>query len=81
MSGTVLYQGTLFPNGVEGISDDLNVAGGYGFIMYGGDPEKLLVSVAKFPSDQGADNDYPTYFLLLDLKDNMKPTLLWTATK
>lgn len=85
LDGNTLYAGNIFPNGVEGITGNLNTVNEYGLATYGGDPEKLLVSVVKFPTDQemesGQPVNNPTYFLMLDLKDNMKPTLLWTATK
>ena len=84
-SGERIYRGKLFPKDVDGITGDLNTVNGYGLTVFGGDREKVIVSIKQFQSRGEAENgeidNNPTYFLMLDLKDNMKPTLLWTATK
>ena len=84
LDGNVLYQGRLFPNGVEGLPGDPNAVSEYYQGIYGGDPDKILVYVqpcSDSAEKSGQPVNNPAYFLMLDLKDNMKPTLLWTATK
>ena len=75
-TGEHLYSGVLFPNSVPGLKKDPGVASGdpakdYTRVFIGGDREKLIVNLLDFLG--GESNT-----ILLDLTDNLKPTVLWS---
>lgn len=75
-TGEHLYSGVLFPNPVPGLKKDPGAASGdlakdYTRVFIGGDREKLIVNLLDFLG--GESNT-----ILLDLTDNLKPTVLWS---
>ena len=75
-TGEHLYSGELFPNPVPGLKKDPGVASGdpakdYTMVFIGGDREKLIVNLLDF---LGGESN----IILLDLTDNLKPTVLWS---
>ena len=78
-TGEQLYSGAMFPVSVPGLEKDPGVTSGnpaedYSMIFIGGDREKLVVSLFDFLG--GESNT-----ILLDLTDNLKPTVLWRSTR
>ena len=78
-TGEHLYSGAMFPASVPGLEKDPGVTSGnpaedYSMIFIGGDREKLVVSLFDFLG--GESNT-----ILLDLTDNLKPTVLWRSTR
>ena len=78
-TGKTLYEGKLFPEAVPGLEGDPGVFGDpqtqgpeYGFALVGGDSQKLIIHLTAF-QESGGD-----YTLMLDLTDNLKPTVLWS---
>ena len=78
-TGKTLYEGKLFPEAVPGLEGDPGVFGDpqtqgseYGFALVGGDSQKLIIHLNAF-QESGGD-----YTLMLDLTDNLKPTVLWS---
>lgn len=71
LSGTTIYSGKLFPNAITGIDKDPNT---YSFAVLGGDPEKLIINLTEFTGTELVD-----YTILLDLKNNLKATILWSS--
>ena len=69
LSGATIYSGKLFPNTITGIDKDPNT---YGFAVLGGDTEKLIIAITEFNGTELVD-----YTILLDLKNNLKATILW----
>ena len=65
-----LYEGPMFASKPMGVDKDLG-SRGYGFSVVGGDREKIIVNMI------GMEKDTKTYTILLDLNNNLKPTLLW----
>lgn len=72
-SGETVYNGELFPIEISGLDKDPNT---YSFAVLGGDTEKLIVNLTEFANMKMVD-----YTILLDLKDNMKATILWSSEK
>ena len=75
-TGEHLYSGVLFPNPVPGLKKDPGAASGdptkeYSMVFIGGDREKLIVNLLNL---LGGENST----VLLDLTDNLKPTVLWS---
>ena len=70
-SGETIYSGKLFPSAISGLDKDPNT---YSFAVLGGDTEKLIINLTKFANMKMVD-----YTILLDLKDNMKATILWSS--
>ena len=75
-TGEHLYSGVLFPNPVPGLKKDPGAASGdptkeYSMVFIGGDREKLIVNLLDL---LGGENST----VLLDLTDNLKPTVLWS---
>lgn len=69
LDGTVIYDDMLFPQGVQGIEGDPNMDYGRGLI--GGDTNKIILNIKRMK----ADGDYT---IMLDLTNNLKPTILWS---
>ena len=77
--GKTLYEGKLFPQPVPGLEGDPGVYGDpqaqgpeYGFALVGGDSQKLIIQVSTYMENM------VDYTLMLDLTDNLKPTVLWS---
>ena len=80
-TGKTLYEGKLFPQPVPGLEGDPGVFGDpqtqgpeYGFALVGGDSQKLIIHLNAFQEGM------VDYTLMLDLTDNLKPTVLWSDT-
>lgn len=75
-TGEHLYSGVLFPNPVPELEKDPGAAvdpfrGGLASVFVGGDREKLVVVFLDVLENKN-------YTILLDLTDNLKPTVLWS---
>lgn len=70
-SGETVYNGKLFPSEISVLENDPNT---YNFAVVGGDTEKIIINLMEF-----ADKTMVDYTILLDLKDNMKATILWSS--
>lgn len=70
-SGETIYAGKLFPDPVSGLEKDPNT---YDIMVVGGDTEKIVVNLSEFTNKGIVD-----YTVMLDLKDNMKATILWSS--
>ena len=70
-SGETIYKGKLFPSAISGLDKDPNT---YNFAVVGGDTEKIIINLIEF-----ADKTMVNYTILIDLKDNMKATILWSS--
>ena len=73
--GKTIYSGNLFPEEIAGLGKDPNA---YYIGIVGGDEEKLIIEIR---GEEGTklDSKHMGYFILLDLKDNMKATILWSS--
>lgn len=71
LSGETLYSGMMFPDDVFGIDGDPNK---FSFALTGGDAKKLIVNLQNFTGTGLTD-----YTILLDLNENLKPTILWVT--
>lgn len=69
LSGETIYNGKLYPDAIPGLDIDPNSCS---YSILGGDEEKLIINLMYYERMRSAD-----YTVLLDLKDNMKATLLW----
>lgn len=71
--GKTIYSGKLFTGEIRGLGKDPNT---YFWGVVGGDTEKLILELS---GEEGTklDKKYVSYVILLDLKDNMKATILW----
>lgn len=73
LSGNAIYSGKLLPEEIPGVAGDPNK---YSLAMIGGDREKIIVNI------EGRDYDAekrPSHVILLDLRNNLKPTVLWSS--
>lgn len=75
-TGEHLYSGALFPNPIPELKEDPGSASGdleegYSMVFIGGDREKLVVNLLDFLAGESST-------ILLDLTDNLKPTVLWS---
>lgn len=66
-----LYEGPMFTSKPAGLDKEL-ASRGYGFAFVGGDSEKIIVNMI------GMEKDTKTYTVLLDLNNDLEPTLLWS---
>lgn len=71
-SGNTLYDGKMFTADIPGMDGDPNAYKTYSMIIVGGDSEKLIIELSNF-------EDKESYVILLDLNNNLAPTLLWKA--
>lgn len=71
-AGNTLYDGEMFPVGISEMKGNPNDYRTYSLILVGGDSDKLIIELAKFSEGE-------SYVLLLDLNNNLEPTLLWKA--
>ena len=68
--GESIYEGEMFPEGIPGINSDPNAAS---LALIGGDSEKLILNLMYMGEAQGM----ASYTVMLDLTDDLKPTILW----
>ena len=73
--GKTIYSGKLFTEEIAGLGKDPNT---YSIGIVGGDEEKLIL---ELEGEEGTKMDSKSmgYFILLDLKDNMKATILCSS--
>ena len=69
-SGETVYEGALFPEAIPGIEEDPNT---FNWAIVGGDREKLILYLGSHTEAGIID-----YIVMLDLTDNLKPTVLWS---
>ena len=67
-SGETVYEGALFPEAIPGIEEDPDTLS---WAIMGGDREKLILYLESWTEE---------YIVMLDLTDNLKPTVLWSDT-
>ncbi len=72
-SGETVYEGALFPEAIPGIEEDPNT---FGWAIVGGDREKLILYLSSWTESGSID-----YIVMLDLTDNLKPTVLWSEER
>lgn len=70
--GNTLYDGEMFPAGISEMDGDPNAYRTYSMILVGGDSDKLIIGLSNFSEGE-------SYVILLDLNNNLEPTLLWKA--
>ena len=87
LTGKTIYSGKLFPDVIPELEHDPNaipsVSGWdttYSIGLIGGDAEKLIFALG---GEEGSkpDTKLVSYVILLDLKDNMKATILWSSER
>ena len=71
LSGKTLYDGKLFPEAITGLQGDPNE---YTFSVVGGDSDKLILNLQNFTGTGLIDHT-----IMLDVTDNMKPTIFWSS--
>ncbi len=71
LSGQSIYLGALFTEEILDMNGDPNK---YSYAIIGGDAEKIVVNLQNFTGTGLVD-----YTIMLDVTDNMKPTLLWSS--
>ena len=69
-SGETVYEGALYPEAIPGIEEDPNTLN---WAIVGGDREKLILYLSSYTEAGIID-----YIVMLDLTDNLKPTVLWS---
>lgn len=74
-SGNILYSGSLFSNGAEGIPEISEGHTDYSIATIGGDTEKLIINIGFWKK-----NGMSEYTVLLDVQNNLNPTVLWMNT-
>ena len=70
--GNTLYDGEMFPADIPGMDGDPNAFRTYSMILVGGDSDKLIIELSNFSEGE-------SYVILLDLNNDLEPTLLWKA--
>lgn len=85
LTGKTIYSGKLFPDVIPELEHDPNdipsevgLDNSYSIGLIGGDAEKLIFELS---GEEGSKLDCKIvdYTILLDLKDNMKATILWSS--
>lgn len=71
LSGESLYSGKLFREDILGIDSDPNKCS---LALIGGDIEKLILNLQNFTGTGLSD-----YTIMLNLEENLKPTILWST--
>jgi len=72
-SGETAYEGALFPEAIPGIEEDPNTLS---LAIVGGDREKLILCLESWTGSGSIE-----YIVMLDLTDNLKPTVLWSEER
>ena len=70
LSGETMYEGVLYPEAIPGIGEDPNTLN---WTIVGGDRQKLILNLSSW-----AQSEMTNYMVMLDLTDNLKPTVLWS---
>ena len=70
LSGQLLYSGKLFPEAIPGVEGDPNQ---FSRSRIGGDVDKIIMNLQSITPEGSVD-----YTVMLDLKDNLKATVLWS---
>ena len=70
LSGQMLYSGKLFPEAIPGIEVDPNKCSR---AVIGGDADKIILNLHNMTTNGIVD-----YTVMLDIKDNLKATVLWS---
>ena len=73
LSGETVYEGALYPEAIPGIEEDPNTLN---WTIVGGDREKLILNLSSW-----AQSGMTNYMVMLDLTDNLKPTVLWSEER
>lgn len=73
LDGISVYEGKLFPDDIVGLDGDPNT---YSYAVIGGDAEKIIINLMSFTGTEMTD-----YTIMLDITNNMKPTILWNGQK
>lgn len=73
LDGMMVYEGTLFPDDIVGLDGDPNT---YSYAVIGGDADKIIINLMSFTGTEMTD-----YTIMLDIANNMKPTILWSGQK
>ncbi len=73
LSGGTVYNGQLLPDEIPGLEGDPNT---YNWMIVGGDGEKLIVNLSGF-----AEGGMTDHTVLLDIRNGMKATPLWSNEK
>lgn len=73
LSGEVLYSGKLFQESVPEMEGDPNK---YSYAEVGGDADKIILNLQNF-----TDRGLVDYTVMLDLKENLKATVLWRSQR
>lgn len=73
LSGNAIYSGKLFTEELPEVDGDPNK---YSFAMVGGDTENIIVNIEAPISGTAKRFNYT---ILLDLRNNAKPTVLWSS--
>lgn len=68
LSGDLLYEGRLLPDELPGITGDPNACS---YAVVGGDADRLVLQLI--------DGTMNNYTVLLDVKNGLAPTLLWSS--
>ena len=71
LSGDVLYSGKMFSDDIPEIDGDPNK---FSLAIIGGDTDKLILNLQNFTGTGLSD-----YTIMLDLNENLKPTILWST--
>lgn len=71
-AGNTLYDGPMFTADIPGFDGDPNQYRTYSMLIVGGDADKLIIGLAKLEN-----NSIEYYSILLDLNNDLTPTLLW----
>ena len=71
-AGNTLYDGPMFTADIPGLDGDPNQYRTYSMLIVGGDADKLIIGLAKLEN-----NSVEYYSILLDLNNDLAPTLLW----
>lgn len=72
LNGETVYSGLLFPEGIPGLEGDINA---YSFALVGGDRDKLILNLQNH-----AEGGLFDYTILLDLNNDLMPTILWSGS-
>lgn len=76
LTGETIYDGKLFPEGIPELDGDPNE---YYLMWVGGDKDKLIINLQNFVTDGFKVVYEVDYTIMLDLNDNLKPTILWSS--
>lgn len=71
-AGNTLYDGPMFTADIPGLDGDPNQYRTYSMLIVGGDTDKLIIGLSSFEN-----NSMEYYAILLDLRNDLAPTLLW----